>query len=161
MTSGALPPGLIERARAAKIRRTSHRPAGMRRRSHLSGTPLAAWRSTCFDGSARWPSLVACTSFPVGSVDPADAGADVGWAGPAAGRWATDFATSEPLARSLVCAAVRETFEESGVLLAGTGEDDLLADVSSDDWETQRAALEARELSLSDLFARSRPGASR
>jgi 8-oxo-dGTP pyrophosphatase MutT (NUDIX family) len=90
--------------------------------------------------------------FPGGSVDPADATADVAWAGPSAATWADQLGSSEPLARSLVCAAVRETFEESGVLLAGASSDDLLADVSTDDWEAERAALEARQHSLSELL---------
>ncbi|MCU1672828.1 MAG: hydrolase [Frankiales bacterium] len=87
--------------------------------------------------------------FPGGSVDPADADSDVD-----AAWWAQAFGVSEPLARSLVCAAVRETFEESGVLLAGASAEDLLADVSTDEWEAERVALEAREQSLTDLLSR-------
>ncbi|MCU1594262.1 MAG: hydrolase [Frankiales bacterium] len=92
--------------------------------------------------------------FPGGSVDPEDATADIAWSGPPAAQWGTWFGASEPLARALVCAAVRETFEECGVLLAGESSDHLLADVSSDEWEAERAALEAREQSLSQLLAR-------
>jgi 8-oxo-dGTP pyrophosphatase MutT (NUDIX family) len=92
--------------------------------------------------------------FPGGSVDPADAEASIAWAGPPAGQWATWFRADVPLARALVCAAVRETFEECGVLLAGPSEGELLADVSSDEWEAEREALEAREQSLSELLAR-------
>ncbi|MGZ6826004.1 MAG: NUDIX hydrolase [Mycobacteriales bacterium] len=92
--------------------------------------------------------------FPGGAVDPADAAADIAWAGPSAAQWGAWFGADEPLARALVCAAVRETFEECGVLLAGTSEDHLLEDVSSDEWEAERAALEAREHSLSELLAR-------
>ncbi|MCW2499878.1 MAG: hydrolase [Frankiales bacterium] len=92
--------------------------------------------------------------FPGGSVDPHDANADIGWAGPSAVQWGEWFGADEPLARALVCAAVRETFEECGVLLAGPSETELLADVSSDEWEAERVALEAREQSLSELLAR-------
>ncbi len=92
--------------------------------------------------------------FPGGSVDPEDERADIGWAGPSAAQWGRWFGADEPLARALVCAAVRETFEECGVLLAGPSEHELLADVSSDEWEAERVALEAREQSLSDLLAR-------
>ncbi len=94
--------------------------------------------------------------FPGGSVDPADkhVPAEMGWAGPAADWWAEQLRCDAPTARALVCAAVRETFEESGVLLAGPSEHEVLADVSSDDWEAERVALEAREQSLSDLLAR-------
>ena len=92
--------------------------------------------------------------FPGGSVDPADAQAEIGWAGPPAEDWARWLSCDPPLARALVCAAVRETFEESGVLLAGTGPGDVLDDVSTDEWEAERVALEAREHSLSELLAR-------
>jgi 8-oxo-dGTP pyrophosphatase MutT (NUDIX family) len=92
--------------------------------------------------------------FPGGSVDPADASAHGDWGGPSAAEWAATLGTDEPAARALVCAAVRETFEESGVLLAGTRPDALLDDVSSDDWEAERHALEAREHSLSELLHR-------
>jgi 8-oxo-dGTP pyrophosphatase MutT (NUDIX family) len=90
--------------------------------------------------------------FPGGSVDPEDADADIGWIGPSAAQWGEWFGADEPTARALVCAAVRETFEECGVLLAG--DPDLLADVSSDEWEAERVALEAREQSLSQLLQR-------
>ena len=92
--------------------------------------------------------------FPGGSVDPADAGAEIAWAGPAPAVWAGQLACDEPLARALVCAAVRETFEESGVLLAGPDAEHVLEDVSTDEWEAERVALEAREQSLSQLLAR-------
>ena len=92
--------------------------------------------------------------FPGGSVDPADAAPSGAWAGPPPAQWARWLSCGEPLARALVCAAVRETFEESGVLLAGPAEDQVLADVSTDEWEAERAALEAREHSLSELLSR-------
>ena len=51
--------------------------------------------------------------------------------------WAEPLSADAALARGLVCAAVRETFEESGVLLAGAGPDDV-ADVSGPEWEADR-----------------------
>src|ERR1700729_4023975 len=54
--------------------------------------------------------------FPGGSVDQRDADEEVAWAGPDVATWARQLATTPQLARALVCAAVRETFEESGVL---------------------------------------------
>ena len=58
--------------------------------------------------------------FPGGGVDPRDFDHAVAWAGPSPAAWAERLGTDEATARALVCAAVRETFEESGVLLAGT-----------------------------------------
>lgn len=93
-------------------------------------------------------------AFPGGSVDAADATAETAWAGPPPAAFADAFSCDERLARALVCAAVRETFEEAGVLLAGPSPDQVLADVSSDEWEAERVALESRQTSLSELLAR-------
>jgi 8-oxo-dGTP pyrophosphatase MutT (NUDIX family) len=90
--------------------------------------------------------------FPGGGVDPRDfadgPGDDAVWAGPPVEEWATTLGCEPALARALVCAAVRETFEESGVLLAGPGPDEVVADTTGDDWEADRVALESRELSM-------------
>lgn len=92
--------------------------------------------------------------FPGGGVDPRDFDHEVAWAGPSPAAWAARLGTEEDLARALVCAAVRETFEESGVLLAGTSAEDVVADTTGDDWEADRVALESRELSLTDFLLR-------
>jgi 8-oxo-dGTP pyrophosphatase MutT (NUDIX family) len=95
------------------------------------------------------------TAYPGGGVDPRDADIEVDWVGPGPAEWAQVWGCDEPLARELVCAAVRETFEEAGVLLAGRGDGSggVVPDVSGEDWEAQRQALLARELSLSELLA--------
>lgn len=92
--------------------------------------------------------------FPGGSVDPRDADDEVAWAGPPAEKWGRVFDAEPDLARALVCAAVRETFEESGVLLAGPTASALVADTTADDWEADRQALLARTMSLADLLGR-------
>jgi 8-oxo-dGTP pyrophosphatase MutT (NUDIX family) len=94
--------------------------------------------------------------FPGGSVDARDADEEVAWAGPDAAAWGAIFAAPAGLARALVCAAVRETFEESGVLLAGESADSVVADTTSDDWERDRNALLDRSLSLAEMLARRR-----
>lgn len=92
--------------------------------------------------------------FPGGGVDQRDFDATVGWAGPSAADWAERLDVDEALARALVCAAVRETFEESGVLLAGTSEYDVVADTTGEDWEADRVALEKRELAFTEFLSR-------
>ena len=92
--------------------------------------------------------------FPGGSVDPRDADADLAWAGPDAAAWGRVLNGPQELARALVCAAVRETFEESGVLLAGAAPDAVVADTRGDDWEADRRALIDRSLSLAGLLQR-------
>ena len=92
--------------------------------------------------------------FPGGGVDPRDFDSSVAWAGPDAATWAHRLGTDEATAHALVCAAVRETFEESGVLLAGPSADAVVADTTGDDWEADRVALEGRELSLTEFLNR-------
>src|ERR1019366_3306655 len=58
--------------------------------------------------------------FPGGSVDERDADPEIGWAGPSPAEVADQLGASPARARALVCAAVRETFEESGGLLGGS-----------------------------------------
>lgn len=97
--------------------------------------------------------------FPGGGVDRRDFPGeaqdqpdDIGWVGPSQQEWADRLGTDVPLARALVCAAVRETFEESGVLLAGPTEDSVVEDTTGAGWETDRQRLEARDLSFSEFL---------
>jgi 8-oxo-dGTP pyrophosphatase MutT (NUDIX family) len=92
--------------------------------------------------------------FPGGGVDPRDFDHAVAWAGPSPATWAQRLGVDEEQARALVCAAVRETFEESGVLLAGESASSVVADTTGDDWEADRVALEARELAMTDFLDR-------
>jgi 8-oxo-dGTP pyrophosphatase MutT (NUDIX family) len=95
------------------------------------------------------------TAYPGGGVDDRDGDTQIGWVGPSPQQWAAAFGCDERLARELVCAAVRETFEEAGVLLAGPmdGSADVVPDVSGDDWEARRQSLLSREVSLAELLA--------
>jgi 8-oxo-dGTP pyrophosphatase MutT (NUDIX family) len=93
--------------------------------------------------------------FPGGSVDARDADpsiAETGWAGPAAADFGDLLGVPADRARALVCAAVRETFEESGVLLAGPSPAELVPD--SADLAGDRRALLGGSLSLSELLSR-------
>ncbi len=92
--------------------------------------------------------------FPGGGVDKRDFDADIGWVGPTPTQWAQRLDTDEAFARALVCAAVRETFEESGVLLAGPTEDTVVEDTTGEDWEADRHRLETREVSFTDFLER-------
>src|SRR5256886_10209904 len=84
-------------------------------------------------------------AFPGGGVDARDA--DVDWVAPA-----HRLGLPDAQARAVACAAVREVFEETGVLLAGRTPDDLLPDVSGAEWEEARRAVEAREVGFAELL---------
>jgi 8-oxo-dGTP pyrophosphatase MutT (NUDIX family) len=92
--------------------------------------------------------------FPGGSVDPRDRDGGGGWVGPPPEEWAGIFSCAPELAAALVCAAVRETFEESGVLLAAYADGSLVADTTGEDWEVDRSALIEGALSFRDFLAR-------
>ncbi|MEV6123762.1 NUDIX hydrolase [Streptomyces sp. NPDC052077] len=93
-------------------------------------------------------------AYPGGGVDPRDHDRAVGWAGPPRSWWAGRLGVGEADAQAIVCAAVRETYEESGVLLAGPDGGSVVGDTTGDDWETDRAALVARELSFAEFLDR-------
>lgn len=92
--------------------------------------------------------------FPGGGVDPRDCDDDVPWGGPSLAEWAERLDVSEPEASGLVCAAVRELFEECGVLLAGPPDGDVVGDLSDASWEDDRLALLDRSLAMSELLER-------
>jgi 8-oxo-dGTP pyrophosphatase MutT (NUDIX family) len=90
------------------------------------------------------------TVFPGGGVDPSDATAPAGWAGPSASWWAECLSVDVPRGRSLVLAAVRETFEECGVLLAGPTESTIVSDSTA--YSGERRRVESRELSFGQFL---------
>jgi 8-oxo-dGTP pyrophosphatase MutT (NUDIX family) len=90
------------------------------------------------------------TVFPGGGVDQRDADASVAWTGPSPDWWAERFGCDPGLAVALVCAAVRETFEESGVLLAGPDPATVVADTSA--FAEARQGLVNRDLSLAEFL---------
>lgn len=80
------------------------------------------------------------TAFPGGGVDPQDAH-PLRWAGPDPSWWADHLDTDERTAFTVVVAAVRELFEETGVLLGGG-----VADLAS------RQAVADRRIPLAELL---------
>jgi 8-oxo-dGTP pyrophosphatase MutT (NUDIX family) len=117
--------------------------------------------------------------FPGGSVDAGDSDAAVPWSGPSPEEFGARLGVEQDRARALVCAAVRETFEECGVLLAGPDRAMPVDDghgavdpgavgpgavgpgavepgaVGPDaGWESDRRALAAHELSLAQMLRR-------
>lgn len=93
-------------------------------------------------------------AYPGGGVDPRDDDRQIRWAGPTRAWWASQLGVDETTAQAIVCAAVRETYEEAGVLLAGPTEDTVVGDTTGDEWEADRAALVARDLSFAEFLER-------
>ena len=149
----ALPPQLIEQAR--RFEDAANKPAEPRNAASVilmrGSADLEVYLLVRHLGMAFAGGMVA---FPGGGVDPRDAEDAAHWAGPTPAEWASRLGVEPELAHSLVLAAIRETFEESGVLLAGETADSVVADTTGDDWEADRHALIDREQSLSEFLQR-------
>jgi 8-oxo-dGTP pyrophosphatase MutT (NUDIX family) len=91
------------------------------------------------------------TVFPGGGVDRRDADTSVAWTGPEPALWARYFDCDPSVATALVCAAVRETFEESGVLLAGPSPTSVVADTTP--FADARQAMVDRDVSLAQFLS--------
>ncbi len=92
--------------------------------------------------------------FPGGSVDARDADSGTGWAGPSPEDFAALLDVPAERARALVCAAIRETFEESGVLLAGRDGDGGALVSDSAELAADRHALLTGTATLGDVLSR-------
>ncbi len=155
----ALPPGTAERARALAagslvpaVPRAAATVILLRDAEAGTGVEVYLLRRVVSMAFAAGMHV-----FPGGSVDPRDADLPASaWAGRPPAEWASVLNADESLARSLVCAAVRETFEEAGVLLAGASAAEVVADTRAESWEADRRALLDRSLSLAVLLERRR-----
>ncbi|MFF0266542.1 NUDIX hydrolase [Kribbella sp. NPDC004536] len=94
------------------------------------------------------------TVFPGGRVDAVDSTVADSWFGPSPEWFGERLGCTPETAAAYVAAAVRETFEESGVLLAGPSPDAVVDDTTGDDWEADRVALESRALGFADFLHR-------
>jgi 8-oxo-dGTP pyrophosphatase MutT (NUDIX family) len=151
-----VPPALVERAlafmdagEAAEVASPRHAATVVLLRDAAAGPEVYLLRRAGTMAFAAGMHV-----FPGGSVDPRDGETATAWSGPAAAQWAAWLGCDEPLARALVCAAVRETFEESGVLLAGPHAGDMVADTTGDDLERDRLSLLDRSLSMAEMLSR-------
>jgi 8-oxo-dGTP pyrophosphatase MutT (NUDIX family) len=92
--------------------------------------------------------------FPGGGVDDRDRNADVAWSGPDPAWWAERLGVEPEPAEALVCAAARETFEESGVLFAGPADDPdgIVGEASI--YRDDRLALVEGSLSFGEFLRR-------
>lgn len=93
------------------------------------------------------------TVFPGGGVDVLDVDEAIPWAGPGVQWWADRLRLDAAAARGQVVAAVRELYEETGVLLADPGRPDAGGGVVVDgEDDAARAAVAAHELSLAAML---------
>ncbi|MFC5676351.1 NUDIX hydrolase [Aeromicrobium endophyticum] len=91
--------------------------------------------------------------FPGGGLTTSDVEHRVPWVGPDAEQWGARFRCDPALAKGLVVAAVRETFEETGILLAGPDADTVVSDTSDGEIQAARLALDTGEVSFAEFLS--------
>lgn len=102
----------------------------------------------------RGESPLGRVAFPGGSVEEND-DAPAAWYGPAPAAWAKSMGIDDSrLARRHVVAAIRELFEETGILLAGPDESTLLESNRGPEWMAARTAVAAQDTSFLELLGK-------
>ena len=100
-------------------------------------------------------SPLGVVAFPGGTALPGD-DESASWVGPGADYWQDQFHFSDiAQARRSVMAAVRECFEETGILLAGEDEQDVVERSSTPELMAWREAVAAQDKSFSDFLTSS------
>lgn len=100
-------------------------------------------------------SPLGVVAFPGGTALPGD-DESASWVGPGAEYWEEQFHFSDVAqARRSVMAAVRESFEETGILLAGEDEQDVVERSSTPELMAWREAVAAQDKSFSDFLTSS------
>ena len=100
-------------------------------------------------------SPLGVVAFPGGTALPGD-DESASWVGPGADYWQDQFHFSDiAQARRSVMAAVRECFEETGILLAGEDEQDVVERSSTPEFMAWREAVAEQDKSFSDFLTSS------
>lgn len=157
--SRALPPAFAERAREFAARGLAPVPPKPASTVVLLRDTDRGPEAYLLRRRASMAFAAGMHAFPGGAVDRRDvAGNAVSWLGAGPDAWARRLGISEPSARGHVLAAVRETFEEAGVLLADHATSFRHAgtdlDPTGPEWDADRTALVERKLALSELLLR-------
>lgn len=90
--------------------------------------------------------------FPGGGMDPEDREDPAPWAGPAPAQWAEVIGCDEETARAIITTAVRELFEECGVLLASDSADVPPRELHGSYWASERKRLSSHEISFAEFL---------
>jgi 8-oxo-dGTP pyrophosphatase MutT (NUDIX family) len=114
-----------------------------------SPTGLETWL-----GYRPGASPLGVLAFPGGSLEASDDDT-VGWLGPSPQQWAEQMGTADVgLARRHVVGAIRELFEETGVLLAGPDLSSTVEGTSTAEWMRAREAVANQDKSFTEMLAK-------
>ncbi len=93
-------------------------------------------------------------AFPGGSHEASDR-ATYQWFGPSLSQWSKRMdVLDQRLVQAHIVCAIRELFEETGILLAGTDEQSIVEMTDPDDWMSAREAIAVQDLSFDEFLRR-------
>lgn len=99
-------------------------------------------------------SPLGSVAFPGGSLESVD-DHDIPWYGPSLSEWSKRLGIlDQRLVKAHIVCAIRELFEETGVLLAGTDELSVVENCDSEDWMAVREAVAGQDKTLADVLAK-------
>ena len=152
-----LPDSLVETGPRVRRRARPRRPSPATRRPWCCCGPdrRRAPRSTCCDGRRRWRSPAACASSPAAASTRATSTTPSPGPGRRrpSGRPGSASTSGRP-GRWSARPCARRSRSPACCWPAARRADAVVADTTGDDWEADRVALEARELSLTDFLDR-------
>ena len=100
------------------------------------------------------PTPLGALAFPGGSLEDFDE-EECTWYGPTPAQWSRVLGVSDHrLARRHIMGAVRELFEETGILLAGRDRFSVAEDPGGGEWMEIRQGLDRQELTLASVLRR-------
>lgn len=99
-------------------------------------------------------SPLGTVAFPGGSMEHGD-DTEVRWFGPSLGSWSTKLGIlDQKLIRGYILCAIRELFEETGILLAGSDEQSVAEIVDDEEWMGTREALAGQDIDFNTFLNR-------
>jgi 8-oxo-dGTP pyrophosphatase MutT (NUDIX family) len=100
------------------------------------------------------PTPLGSVSFPGGSLDASDED-PCAWFGPTPAQWARVLGLDDHrLVRRHLVGAIRELFEETGILLAGPDRHAVATNPGGGEWMEARVALDRQDITLPELVNR-------
>ena len=135
--------------------------------SYGSRTPRAARRASSvvlirdspngvetYLGYRKGGSPLGSVAFPGGSLEATD-DEEIPWYGPSLSEWSKRLGIlDQRLVRAHIVCAIRELFEETGVLLAGTDELSVVENCVGEDWMQIREAVAGQDKSFVSVLTK-------